>query len=661
MRLKGMVCLLLVLLLGLSGCGGQALQTPTTEATQPTTEPAVTEKPEVQSMEFEYAGLVLTLDSSFREGQRDQLWKKYFESDELTVTVSHCQYDNIPSDSRAGMLRYDLEEQWATVTEETGEDGFTYLICRNEEEAYVCGQLDYGELSWLVEVTSQGAAADVDAMVKILDDCRPAEGSLQIKQEQSISLGGVNLRVDASFRQVTDRENQACWLGAPYVLTVKRYEPMDPNITTAELADQAIAYEAITREHTTHHDWNGVHCMTALGGSEPNIATAYYLVDGYCHEVTLTGFEADEEDAVVALVAGCQTQQPEQAEKEIHAVTVDHRDFSDLCCYIEDSYLMDEWESYTVTVTGLCTDVVLHMEYLDVVAAEAYGRTLEVEIPSEEGLICAGVQYDPSNEVVILYGDDRSWLVGQDCEYAFLPENNVSTVVRLNAMGNLAYYREADYVNYHEQWATGLLDSVSHRGALYRESGVVSVGDEQPELTMRYRETVSDVCDLDAIFAAAKALGWADYDAFDSADDVLADNKAGGIAHPIYPVTPQEPVQTEQFRGLTLNLTEEFEADTTSADILKLSNETATVTVTTGLLAEGYGDLEGPVTAGQLSEYELQQQTEGGIADYKGLACVVGYGRAVVFYTNDSQWWRVEATGYYEPDLITHAGSATVN
>lgn len=659
MRLKGMVCLILVLLLGLSGCGGQALQTPTTEAAQPTTEPAVTEKPEVQSMEFEYAGLVLTLDSSFRQGQIDPLWKMHFESDALTVTVSHCQYDNISSDSRAGMLRYDLEAQWATVTEETGEDGFTYLVCRNEEEAYVCGQLDYGDLSWLVEVTSQGAAADVDAMVKILNDCHPAEGSLQIKQEQRISLGGVNLRVDASFRQVTDREKHACWLGAPYVLTVKRYEPMDPHITTAELASQAIAYEAITREHTTHHDWNGVHCMTALGGSEPNIATAYYLVDGYCHEVTLTGFEADEEDAVVALIAGCQTQQPEQAEKEIHTVTVDHKDFSDLCCYIEDSLLMDEWESYTVTVTGLCTDVVLHMEYLNVVAAEAYGRTLEVNIGADEGLVDANVnQYE---DMILLTSSYNSWIIGPDWEYTFPEDDSVCTYLYVDEAGQLVYWQHGGYTYYSEQWATGLLDSVSDRGALYSEEGTVTVEDRKPILHVTHRKTVSDVCDLDAIFAAAKALGWADYDAFDSADDVLADNKAGGIAHPIYPVTPEEPVQTEQFRGLTLNLTEEFEADTTSADILKLSNETATVTVTTGLLAEGYGDLEGPVTAGQLSEYELQQQTEGGIADYKGLACVVGYGRAVVFYTNDSQWWRVEATGYYEPDLITHAGSATVN
>ena len=202
--------------------------------------------------------------------------------------------------------------------------------------------------------------------------------------------------------------------------------------------------------------------------------------------------------------------------------TVDKDDFQDLLLQIEEKINVEEeegWESYSIRITGLCTPVILELERLDVRSVTAYGRTVQADFYSDEGCIDISVE-EYEQELIILSGSDHSWVVSQDWEYAFLPENGVSTYVYIDAMGRLTYCRTADYVQWTEQYATALLDSISTRGDLYSETGNLSFQDGQPSYYLRERETVSDLFDVDALFAAAKALGWADYEQYDSVDDL---------------------------------------------------------------------------------------------------------------------------------------------
>lgn len=650
MAYKKIICLLLVLL-ALSGCGHQPPKPTAPETTTPTTEPA----PSAEPVDFEYAGLVLPLGSRFRQGEIDQLEQMHFESDTMTVTVSHCLQDPMDSETRAQHLRNDQEGQWEQLEIKTTEDGFSYLVCQSSNaEAYVGGQHNFENLGWLVEITG---TADADDMVKLLTGCRPASGSLEVLQAQTVTLGALQLTLDRSFRQATERDDFSCWVGAPYLLTADRWQEEDASRTPEALAQEASEQQPYDRESMGIYDWGDVHCMSALGGEAPNIAVAYYMEDGYCYEVTLTGFSEDEAEAAVNLVGGGSMQTAQQSETEVHTLAVDAHGFQDLCSDIENFRLADEWKNYHIRIMGLCTDVVLEMSDLDVIAAEVYGRPLAVTIEADEGTMDAAVnQY---KDLILLTSSDTSWIIGPDWEYTFPTDDGVCTYVYADEAGQLAYKRQAAYSYYSELTSTSILDSVSDRGALYQEEGIVTIKDQTPFLEATQRQTVSDVYDLDALFTAAKVLGWADYRSFDSADDVLAENARRGIRQPSFPVEPVEPAMSAEFHGLTLDLRDRFEAEQ-APEALCLTNENYSITVTTGLLQDGYADLAGPVTVSKLLQYELQKYPEGGIGSYKGVDCLVSTGVVIVFYADGTHWWRVEATGCDEADLITYAANGVV-
>ncbi len=638
---------LILVLLALSGCGHQPPEPTSPETTTPTAEPTAS----VEPVDFEYAGLVLTLDSRFRQGERDQLERMHYESDTMSVTASHCLQDPMDSETRAQHLRNDLEGQWEELEIKTTEDGFSYLICRSSNgTAYVGGQHNFENLGWLVEITG---TADVDAMVKLLTGCHPASGSLRISQAQTVTLGALQLTLDGSFRQVAVQDNFSCWLGAPYLLTAERWQEEDPSRTPEALAQEASEQQAYDREAMGIYDWGDVHCMSALGGEEPNIAVAYYIVDGYCYEVTLTGFPENEVEAAVDLVGSGSMQSTQQTGTEVHTLAVEAYGFQDLCSDIEDFGLADKWESYRIHITGLCTDVVLQMNYLDVTTAEVYGKTLEVNIVADEGLMDVAVnQYE---DLILLTSSYTSWIIGPDWEYTFPTDDGVCTYVYADEAGQLAYKRRGTYSYFSELSPTCLLDSVSDRGALYQEEGTVTIKDQTPFLEATQRQTVSDVCDLDALFAAAKALGWADYEQYDSADDVLAANKERGIEYPSYPVEPRSIAQTENYQGLTLELPTGFEVDTEAQNALVLNSDSASIQVLTGSIADHFPEMAESITPERLVEYELQHFPEATMGSYKGMPCMISPGLVSTYYISGDQWWLVEATGSFEDELVTLA------
>ncbi len=215
--------------------------------------------------------------------------------------------------------------------------------------------------------------------------------------------------------------------------------------------------------------------------------------------------------------------------------TVDKDAFPDLLIELEEKINHGEegpWDSYTIGITGFCTPVVLALEELEVRSATVYGRTMEIDFHSDEACIMVTAQeYD--NELIILNGNDSAWVIAPDWEYAFLPEKGVSTYVSMNEQGQLTYYRAADYLEWLEHYDTALLDSIASRWDLYQEEGILSFQDGQPSYEVTQRTTVSDLYDLDALFAEAK--DWGEYEQYDTLDDLLAANKARGIEYPSYP------------------------------------------------------------------------------------------------------------------------------
>lgn len=199
---------------------------------------------------------------------------------------------------------------------------------------------------------------------------------------------------------------------------------------------------------------------------------------------------------------------------------------------IFDEKTMDEWldmGEYTILLKGLHTPVLVEMNGMDVLSVRAYGQTAElgtagavfqdstpVSIRSTEGAVVVNLSWDYDGETVIL--------TEEQC-FEFRREGDISTQVFVREDGTLAYGRYwGEYVTSFEQWDAAPLDLCTSREQFLYETGHAELRDGEVILTPKETVTVSDVYDLDAMFARARASGA--YEAYETVDALLAANQA---------------------------------------------------------------------------------------------------------------------------------------
>jgi hypothetical protein len=187
-----------------------------------------------------------------------------------------------------------------------------------------------------------------------------------------------------------------------------------------------------------------------------------------------------------------------------------------------------------VTVTNLCTPVVLELVEAEVTGVEVFGRTLEVDGKIDEGYIAFSIG-DFTDETLYINGLENSWLVTETETFYYPCEESVYTWFWVSDEGAAEYHKIAAAADYMEQWITAPLDSATDRGNLYEEMGTVEMVNGKPEFTMQERTLMGDVYDLDAIFEEAIAEGLEGYEGCETADDVLARNKEKGTQWLTYP------------------------------------------------------------------------------------------------------------------------------
>ena len=188
----------------------------------------------------------------------------------------------------------------------------------------------------------------------------------------------------------------------------------------------------------------------------------------------------------------------------------------------------EQWENlgcYTILLEGLDTPVTVQMEGMTVLSVSAYGQTAQTNISAYQEETPANIQSARGVIVVneALDSQGRSWLLTADWVTAFCPQGDISTQVFVTAEGALRYRTYwSEYVTTFEQWDYAPLELCTSRKQFLYSTGAVTVTDGLANLRAEETVTVSDLYDLDALFAAAQAEGY--FPEFDSVDALFASN-----------------------------------------------------------------------------------------------------------------------------------------
>ena len=198
---------------------------------------------------------------------------------------------------------------------------------------------------------------------------------------------------------------------------------------------------------------------------------------------------------------------------------------------------LDEWAAmgrYTMLLKGLHTPVVVSMDGTDVLTIGAHGQTVELGAAGladeyHDGLSPVYYIGSTRDAVVIRVSGgeaaDDSILITEDRCCTFEQETDYSTNFFVREDGKLEYRRTWNTGTDFEQMGFYVLEACADRDAPLYETGSAEIVEGDLALTAEETVVLSDIYDLDALFAEAKAAG--EFEEYDSLDALLAANRDG--------------------------------------------------------------------------------------------------------------------------------------
>lgn len=214
--------------------------------------------------------------------------------------------------------------------------------------------------------------------------------------------------------------------------------------------------------------------------------------------------------------------------------TCDMKDYDSFTQIFQEKSL-EEWESmgrYTMLLKGLPTPVVVNMDGTDVLSIDAFDQTVEL---GEAGL--ADEYHDGFSPVYDICSTQKAVVIrvsgGESSEdsivvtkercHTFRPENGYFTSIFVGDDGALAYRRTWHTLNDFEQMGFEALESCTGRDDPLYETGRVEIKGDDLVLTAEETVVLSEMYDLDALFAEGKAAGA--FEQYDSLDALLDANR----------------------------------------------------------------------------------------------------------------------------------------
>lgn len=195
---------------------------------------------------------------------------------------------------------------------------------------------------------------------------------------------------------------------------------------------------------------------------------------------------------------------------------------------IFDEKPKEEWMEmgkYTILLKGLDTRVLVDMDGMVVLSVRAYGQKVDVNIEESWDSVNANIQSADGAILVNEYNDwdGNAWIITKKGCHAFYSEGDYFTMVHPGKDGSITYTRTLnDYETTFNQDDYAPLYCCTSRDHLLQETGKVELKDGEAVLLPEQTLVVSDICDLDTMFAEAKAMG--SYEQYETVDQLLAAN-----------------------------------------------------------------------------------------------------------------------------------------
>ena len=206
---------------------------------------------------------------------------------------------------------------------------------------------------------------------------------------------------------------------------------------------------------------------------------------------------------------------------------------------IFDEKSVDEWTSmgrYTMLLEGLHTPVVVNMDGTNVLSINAYNQTVEMGtagLADEYHENLSPVDYICSTQDAVVIrvsgGEqpDDSILITKDRYYTSQQEDGCKINYIVRDDGTLGYRCTwHDPIDF-EQMDFYALENYTSRDQLLYETGHVEITDGDLFRTAEETVVLSDLFDLDALFAEAKEAGA--FEEYDSIDALLDANQANKL------------------------------------------------------------------------------------------------------------------------------------
>lgn len=230
-------------------------------------------------------------------------------------------------------------------------------------------------------------------------------------------------------------------------------------------------------------------------------------------------------------LSACASSAGEESPAQAHDLTYDFRDYDHFAEIFEEK-TPDEWDSmgeYTILLRGLHAPVTVDMRGMDVVAVSAFGQKVQLgadggvyqgETPVSIGSVDSAVVVNLSWDY-----DGKTFILTKDGCITLQPQGEISTQVFPKEDGTLRYSRYwGEYRTTFDQCDDSPLQLCTSRDHFLYESGSAQLVDGKLVFTPEETVTVSDVYDLDALFAEFKAAG--QFQEFETVDALLEANRA---------------------------------------------------------------------------------------------------------------------------------------
>lgn len=182
-------------------------------------------------------------------------------------------------------------------------------------------------------------------------------------------------------------------------------------------------------------------------------------------------------------------------------------------------------DHYSVNIYGLCTPIQIEMKNMDVVSIQLYDFKLDWSMPQFQEEISLTIS-QWGDTIVLKHMEDVclcSWIVTPEQHYAFYPDDDLFTEIYVDSELGLRYQRYIGaYMTTLNQDDFAPITLFNSRDAFVYEEGTCTIDDEQAMVTQDSETyyTISDLYDLDAIFADAQAAGmYTEYNSVDTLFD----------------------------------------------------------------------------------------------------------------------------------------------